>query len=175
MVEDAARAEAEEARRVKIADLRKKIAEKAGQEDYVGAATVQAELTNLQQGTIPSVSAPKGKGAGKVRGADHADPVAQAMSIADLNKAGVAIPTLVNLESLQILSVGKLTSVPAKSGAKGKKKGKGKDKNQGKDRGNGTGQNREDVKVMYLGQDGFIICTAAFGTCVEKTCHMRHR
>ena len=165
------RADAANARRGKIAELRSQMADKAAQGDYAGAATIQAELTSLQEVTMQSPSIPKGKGAGRVRDADHADAVAQAISIADLYEADVPIPSRVNLESVQILCVGKIASVPSKGGGKGKKRGKGKDKGRGKECGKGKGQDREDAQVVYLGQDGFVICTAAFGTCVQKVPH----
>ena len=111
---------------------------------------------------MPSPSVPKGKGVGRVRAADHADAVAQAISIADLYEYDVPIPSRVNLEYVHILCVGKKRSVPGKGGGKGKKKGKGKDKGKGK------AQDREEAQVVYLGQDGFVICTAAFRACVQK-------
>ena len=46
---DADRADAEEARRAKIAELRKQIAEKAALEDYAGAAMMKAELRSLEE------------------------------------------------------------------------------------------------------------------------------
>ena len=103
-----------------------------------------------------------------VRDVDHTDAVAQVVSIADLYEAEVPIPSRVTLESVQILCVGKIASVPSKGGGKGKKRGKGKDKGRGKECGKGKGQDREDAQVVYLGQHGFVICTAAFGTCVQK-------
>ena len=99
---------------------------------------------------------------------DDANAVAQAISIADLYEVDVPIPSRVNLESVHILCVGKKRSVPGKGGGKGKKKGKGKDKGRGKEGVKGKVQDREEAQVVYLGQDGFVICTAAFGACVQK-------
>ena len=54
--------ELEEERRIKIAELRKRIAEKVAQEDYAEAAMVETELTILQEAMIPSVPGSKGQG-----------------------------------------------------------------------------------------------------------------
>ena len=171
-VQDADRADAAKAQRVKIAELQSQIDAKAAQGDYAGAATIQAEMKSVQKAMMSSPSAPKGKGAGKVRDADHADAVAQTISIAGLYEADVPIPSRVNFKSVHILSVGKVASVPSKGGGKSKKKVKGKDKGRGKEGGKGKGQDREDAQVVYLGQDGFVICTAAFGACVQKVPHV---
>ena len=164
------RADAANARRGKIAELRSQMADKAAQGDYFGAATIQAELTSVQEAMMPSPSVPKGKGARKGGGTDHADADAQTISIAHLYEKDKPIPSRVNLKSVQILCMGKIASVPVRGGGKGKGKkgGKGKDKGRGTPSGKGKDQDREDMQVVYLGQDGFVICTAAFGACVQK-------
>ena len=76
------------------------------------------------------------------------------------------MPTLVNLEAAHVLCMGKLGTIKGKG--KGKNKDKAKDKSKGRDKGKGKDSTKEDVRVVYLGQDGHVICTAAFGANASR-------
>ena len=77
------------------------------------------------------------------------------------------MPCKVNVSQVQVLSISAMGTVPAMNRkGKGKDKGntKGKGKEKGKEKGKATGyQEREHVRVMYVGQSGVVFSIIGFG------------
>ena len=97
---------------------------------------------------------------------------------AHLFSTNVPIMERINIEHAQVLSVGKVCSVPNKgknkNAIKGKNKGsiKGKQltaKGKGKIKGNvnADGAERQDAVAIYIGQAGYIVCVLTFGSDVN--------
>ena len=153
ITEDVATSSQAKRRRIEIDQ---EIQAKLDNQDYAAAALLQAEQKALDD-TTESQPRPKSP--------DH-QPIARrhetakTVEISQLLRTDTPMPSLVKLDSVHVLSVGRISSV------KGKGKGKNKDKAKGKSKGkDGT---REDVRVAYLGQDGYVVCAAAFGPNAAK-------
>ena len=67
-----------------------------------------------------------------------------------------------NLRAVHLLSKGKVTQALINNKGKGKVKGKAK----GKGKAGGKSGETEGRLPMYFGQDGYIVCTIAYGKCV---------
>ena len=76
-------------------------------------------------------------------------------TIAELHEPRTALRSIVSLQSVRLLSIGKTTLLPGKGKSKGKGKGKG--------RGMAKGSNEEVCMPVYFGQDGHVVCTMAYG------------
>ena len=81
------------------------------------------------------------------------------ITIADLQEPRTALRSIVSLQSVRLLSIGKTTPLPGKGKTKGKSTGKGK----GKGKGMAKGTNDEVCIPVYFGQDGHVVCTMAYG------------
>ncbi len=89
---------------------------------------------------------------------------------ADLFRADAPLADRINLEHVRVLSASKIGAVPNKGKNKNKsKKGKSmQGKGKGKSTGSFDGPGRQECRAVYLGQEGYIVCTLAFGADVER-------
>ena len=83
-------------------------------------------------------------------------------TMAELADESSAVPRVVSLKGVVMLSLGIASSVPEKGKGKTQSKpNKGKGKDGGKD------AQREKCKAMYVGQEGRVLCIVAFGSNVD--------
>jgi len=145
--------------------------------DYAGAAALEASWAERSLRSSTTAARARGNTTASLAQAKQRSNVISnprnrivdaTVRLGSLYNMEVAVPQSVTLEKVRVLSIGKRCSVPA---AKGKGKGGGKDKGKSKGRGKGKGGKDggwQDCQVVYLGQDGYTICTMALGDDVSR-------
>ena len=167
-------------------------------ENYAGAARVQAEhkevaseLASLKaerqtceeemlKAAVPSSAGPRQamtRQATTARSAsvppgwkhwadDLSGQVGECVDIEDLFDSKKVLPGRVLLKDIRVLSLSKVGQVPQRGKGKGKDKGKDKGKGKGKDK--GKDKPMEPCQTVYLGKDGYVLTTVAFGDDVSR-------
>ena len=148
--------------------------------DYAGAARLEDERQTCEEEMLKAASAgPRqamtrqataARSASLPPGWKHggdglAGEVGECVDIIDLFDSKKVLPGRVLLKDMRVLSLSKVGQVP-----KGKGKGKGKDKgkDKGKAKGKGKDMPMEPFQAVYLGKDGYVLTTFAFGDDVSR-------
>ena len=148
--------------------LKEQLQEFVDAKDYLAAADIQNKLEALEKGNAAS----RGEN-GNAASLGANGPVGEPTSISELYDPARVMYVKVNLQNVRLLSIGKVSQAPMPKG-KGKSKGnaKGVPKSAQPQRGSTSKAmsvpGTQPVVPVYFGQDGYTICTLAYGDEVVK-------
>ena len=130
---------------LEIEALRVKIKTCVGEGDYAKAAMFKEEIAKLEKEVVS--------------GFHTAQPSATVvLKLAEVCEVGRALPSVMCLQNVRVLSMSPLSENPKRGNGKGKPNGKDK----AKQKGNGKSKERDDCRVMYVGDAGYVACIMAF-------------
>ena len=145
--------------KVQVAETTETMAKSVGV--VIGTSTMDSLRDTQVRGTKGQGKRPGQMGSGTVT------------TCAQLCSTDTPIMDRVTIQCAQVMSIGKVCSLPNrgknKSASKGKNKGASKGKQptaKGKGKNNGNDDRQEAVPI-YLGQEGYIVCVMVFGSDVQ--------